>query len=117
MTNAGLEPSRRMSAIKHGGEAMRLAVVVQGKWILDAETRPLADKVRMAANDLGRGLAILRDDQGQHWDAAGPFEAAAKYLSQIDRSEVAEALQHANLAYLEVAEHRPTSGGGSIGQY
>jgi hypothetical protein len=49
-----------------------------------------------------------------HWDAAGPLEYAAQTLYRMDRSELGQALQHANLAYAEIAEHRPTSGGGSV---
>jgi hypothetical protein len=99
-----------MSAIKHGSEAMRIGVAVQAKWILVAETRPMADQLRLANNDLGRALAILRDENGMHWDAAGSLELAARCLQRLDSPELAEALQHANLAFLEVAEHRPTSG-------
>ena len=81
MTNAGLEQSRRMSAIRHAAEAMRLAVAVHEKWIRVAATRAMASELRLATNDLSRALAILRDEHGMHWDAAGPLETAANVYS------------------------------------
>jgi hypothetical protein len=65
-------------------------------------------------NQLGRALEILREPDGLHWDAATPLEYAAQSLNQIGHSELADALQHANLAWAEIAEHRPPSGGGSV---
>ncbi len=61
-------------------------------------------------NELDKALAILQDDDGMHWDAATPLEYAAQTLFRMNRSELAEALQHTNLAYAEIAEHRPTGG-------
>lgn len=114
MTNAGLERSRRMEAIRQTSEALNLATAIHGKWILMEETRTVARELKRAISDLEKGLATLREENGPRWDAAGPLESAARYLYQLNRSELAEALQHANLAFKEIAEHRPTSGGGSV---
>lgn len=114
MTNAGMERSRRMEARRHASAALDCASPVHHKWILDAATRPAAAELKLAMNQIEKALAILRDDDGMHWDAATPLEYAAQTLYRMDRSELAQALQHANLARAEITEHRPTSGGGSV---
>ena len=110
MTNARMERSRRMEATRHASAALDRAIALHRQWILDAATRPAAAELKLAMNEFDKALAILRDDNGMHWDAATPLEYAAQRLYRMDRSELAEALQHANLAYAEIAEHRPTSG-------
>jgi hypothetical protein len=114
MTNAGLERSRRMEAIRHASAAVDCASPVHHKWILDAATRPAATELKLAMNQLEKALATLRDAHGDHWAAAGPLENAAQTLYRMNRSELAQALQHANLAHTEITQHRPTSGGGSV---
>lgn len=114
MANAGMERSRRIEAKRHTSSAVDCASLVHRKWILDAATRPAAAELKLVMNQLAKALAILRDDDGMHWEAATPLEYAAQTLYQMDRSELAEALQHATLAHAEIAEHRPTSGGGSV---
>ena len=112
MTNAGLERSRRMEAIRHASGALNCASPFHHKWILNAATRPAAAELKLAMNQLEKALAILRENDGMYWDAAIPLEFAAQTLYRMDSSELAEALQHANLAHAGIAEHRPTSGGG-----
>ena len=115
MTNAGLERSRRIEAIRHASGALDRASPVHHKWILNVATRPAAAELKLAMNQLEKALTILRDNDGMHWDAATPLEYAAQALYRMGSSELAEALQHANLANAEIAEHRPTnSGGGSV---
>lgn len=115
MANSGMERSRRMEAKRHASGALECATPVYRKWILNAATRPAAAELKLAMSQLEKALAILRDDDGMHWEAAAQVEYAAQTLYRIDRlSELAEALQHANLAHAEIAEHRPTSGGGSV---
>jgi hypothetical protein len=114
MMNAGLERSRRMDAIRHASAALDCAAAVHHRWILNAATRPAATELKLAIDEIEKALAILRDDNGMHWDAANPLYYAAQTLHRMDGSELAEALQHANLAHAEIAEHRPTSGGGSV---
>ncbi len=114
MTNAGMERSRRMEARRHSRAALDCASPVHHRWILDAATRPAAAELKLAMNQIEKALTILRDDDGMHWDAAGPLEYAHQTLFRMDRSELAEALQHVILAHAEIAEHRPTSGGGSL---
>jgi hypothetical protein len=103
-----------MEARRHANAALDCASPTHRKWILDAATRAAAAELKLAMIQLEKALAILRDDDGMHWDAAGPLEYAAQTLYRMDRSELGQALQHANLAYAEIAEHRPTSGGGSV---
>jgi len=103
-----------MEAKRHASAALDCAMAVHHKWILDAATRPAAAELKLAMNQLEQALAILRDDDGEHWEAANPLEYAAQRLYRIDRSALAEALKHANLAHAEIAEHRPPSGGGSV---
>lgn len=109
MVNAGLERSRRMEAKRHASAALNCAIPVHHEWILNAATRPAATELKLAMNEIEKALAILRDDHGNHWEAANTLEYAAQTLYRMDRSELAEALQHANLAHAEIAEHRPTS--------
>ena len=114
MTNAGMERGRLMEARRHTTAALDCARSVYHRWILNEATRPMAAELRLAIIQLERAFEILREPDGLHWDATTPLEYAAQTLYQMDRSELAEALQHANLAHAEIAEHRPTSGGGSV---
>jgi hypothetical protein len=113
MANAGMERSRLMEATRHASAAVEFARAVHHRWILDAATRPAAAELKLAVIQLKRALEILRDPDGMQWDAAIPLQRAAGQLNVIAHSETAEALQHANLAWGEIAESRPTSGGTS----
>jgi hypothetical protein len=84
---------------------------VRHKWILNAATRSSAAELKLAMNEIEKALAILRDDDGAHWDAVNPLEYARQTLYRMDRTEIAETLQHANLAHAEIADYRPTRGG------
>jgi hypothetical protein len=114
MANAGMERDRLIKARRHTTAALDCARPVHHRWILDAATRPKAAELKLAMNQLERALEILREPDGLHWDAANPLEYAAQALYEFDGSELAEVLRQTNLAYREIAEHRPTSGGGSV---
>jgi hypothetical protein len=105
-----LESSRRLSAIRHANSAFELVIGVRDRWTRNAAPGLPSNDLKQVTGDLGRALDILRDERGAYWDAAEPLMAAARVLLQLDWAELEKALQHANLAYAEISEHRPTSG-------
>jgi hypothetical protein len=109
-----LESSRRLSAIKHASSAFELVVGIRDRWTRNAAPGLPSSDLKQVALDLGKALDILRDEHGAYWDSAEPLMAAARVLLQLDWAELEKALQHANLAYAEMSEHRPTTGSSTL---
>jgi hypothetical protein len=112
--NASDRSRESSNTMRHPRRGRRLATAVRDEWIRQGHTQ-LVVELKLAIDYRNKALTILRDDRSTHWSAAAqPFEDAHQTLYRMDRSELAQALQHANLAHAEIAEHRPTRGGGSV---
>ena len=106
MTNAGLEPERRRSALRHGSEALATLTALQHKWLLMNSTRPAARDLEPVIKDLTKALGILADSRADHWAAAPVLRSVAQTLLDMANSDLEQPQRDAQLAYEEIAAHR-----------
>ena len=70
-----------------------------------------AAELKVAIDYLNRALKILEDEQGKHWESAGPLDEAQGALFRIGGAEVAGVLKLTKQANDEIPQQRPPGGG------
>jgi hypothetical protein len=108
MADAGLEPTRRLAALRYTNEALAMLDAIHHKWLLMRETRPDAAALRQFITGLTKARDVLAQSEGDHWTVAPELGSIAETLSGTGNPDLEPAGQQAQLAYDEIMAQRET---------